>query len=83
MTWRRGRESNPRIKVLQTSALPLGYHAGAIQLDIFMERVTGVGPVSPPWQGDVIPLYHTRLLTILTYFSKLFHSCLGSTKLIK
>ena len=26
--WRRGRESNPRIEVLQTSALPLGYPAG-------------------------------------------------------
>ena len=25
--WRRGRESNPRIRVLQTPALPLGYHA--------------------------------------------------------
>ena len=25
--WRRGWESNPRIKVLQTSALPLGYRA--------------------------------------------------------
>jgi hypothetical protein len=25
--WRRGRESNPRIEVLQTSALPLGYPA--------------------------------------------------------
>ena len=27
VVWRRERESNPRIKVLQTSALPLGYHA--------------------------------------------------------
>src|SRR5262245_30991869 len=26
-SWRRGGESNPRIKVLQTSALPLGYRA--------------------------------------------------------
>src|ERR1700675_117067 len=26
-TWRRGWESNPRIKVLQTSPLPLGYRA--------------------------------------------------------
>src|SRR4030065_1047470 len=25
--WRPGRESNPRIRVLQTLALPLGYHA--------------------------------------------------------
>lgn len=28
-----------------------------------LERVTGVGPVSPPWQGDIIPLYHTRSST--------------------
>ena len=28
LEWRRGWESNPRIKVLQTSALPLGYRAG-------------------------------------------------------
>jgi hypothetical protein len=27
MDWRRGWESNPRIKVLQTSPLPLGYRA--------------------------------------------------------
>jgi hypothetical protein len=27
LNWRRGWESNPRIKVLQTLALPLGYHA--------------------------------------------------------
>ena len=27
LSWRRGWESNPRIKVLQTSALPLGYRA--------------------------------------------------------
>ena len=29
--WRRGWESNPRIKVLQTSPLPLGYRASVIQ----------------------------------------------------
>ncbi len=27
-----------------------------------LERVTGVGPVSSPWKGDIIPLYHTRVL---------------------
>ena len=30
--WRRGAESNRRIKVLQTSALPLGYRAGEVTL---------------------------------------------------
>jgi len=32
--WRRGGESNPRIKVLQTSALPLGYRAFEVKGDI-------------------------------------------------
>lgn len=26
----------------------------------YYERVTGVGPVSLPWQGSIIPLYDTR-----------------------
>jgi hypothetical protein len=26
-----------------------------------MERVTGIEPVSLPWQGSIIPLYDTRL----------------------
>jgi hypothetical protein len=30
--WRRGWESNPRIKVLQTLALPLGYRAAQVGL---------------------------------------------------
>ena len=30
------------------------YHEG------YLERVTGVEPVTSPWKGDVIPLYHTR-----------------------
>ena len=25
-----------------------------------MERVTGIGPVSQPWEGRVLPLNHTR-----------------------
>ena len=32
INWRRGWESNPRIKVLQTSPLPLGYRASTLQL---------------------------------------------------
>ena len=30
--WRRGWESNPRMKVLQTSPFPLGYRAGEISI---------------------------------------------------
>ena len=31
ITFRRGRESNPRIAVLQTATLPLGYPAGSCE----------------------------------------------------
>lgn len=27
-----------------------------------MERVTGIEPVSPAWEAEVIPLYDTRLV---------------------
>ena len=30
------------------------------------ERVTGIGPVSCPWEGHVLPLNHTRDLFIQT-----------------
>ena len=36
-----------------------------------MERVTGIEPVSQPWEGRVLPLNHTRLLlhsNLKTYF---------------
>ena len=26
----------------------------------FLERVTGIEPVSRPWQGRIIPVYYTR-----------------------
>src|SRR6185437_16114192 len=52
--WRRGWESNPRIKVLQTSPLPLGYRAllqqspsrlrGQVKPNL--ERETGVEPAT-------------------------------------
>jgi hypothetical protein len=35
---RRGRESNPRIAVLQTATLPLGYPAGRAQKNEIIER---------------------------------------------
>ena len=56
--WRRGGESNPRIKVLQTSALPLGYRAGLYQFTstnaLFLgiravwRRSGGLGRAAPP-----------------------------------
>ena len=37
--WRRGAESNRRIKVLQTSPLPLGYRALGIKLAFYAAKV--------------------------------------------
>ncbi len=73
--WRRGWESNPRIKVLQTSALPLGYRAAV--LEAFRPPVAWSGrrdsnPRHRPWQGRTLPTellpplgqqYSTRLGT--------------------
>ncbi len=49
--WRRGPESNRRIKVLQTSALPLGYRAhssGAISVAQSSRQSGGLRPVRRP-----------------------------------
>jgi hypothetical protein len=46
----------PVIKVLQTSALPLGY--GALKKEKSGRR--GSNPRPPPWQGDVLPLNYFR-----------------------
>ena len=76
--WRRGPGSNRRIKVLQTSPLPLGYRALAGL------PIGGLAPVRrsqpgwrrraewsgrrdlnsrpSPWQGDALPLSYSRLL---------------------
>jgi hypothetical protein len=32
-----------------------------------MERVTGIEPVSHPWEGCILPLYYTR-----KFYSKFF-----------
>lgn len=42
---------------------------------IFLERVTGIGPVFRPWQGRIIPLYDTRVrrqARNVWYFVKIF-----------
>ncbi len=65
-------EAPPRfelgIKVLQTSALPLGY--GAIQCQQFLCRLLILkkwsggrdsNPRPSPWQGDALPLSHPRI----------------------
>ncbi len=49
----------PGIRVLQTRALPLGYIAIKI-----MEQVTGIGPVTKPWQGFILPLNYTCIFNI-------------------
>ncbi len=49
----------PGMKVLQTSALPLGY--GAIM--IWSGRRDS-NPRPSPWQGDALPLSHFRMVTL-------------------
>ncbi len=76
--WRRGPGSNRRIKVLQTSPLPLGYRAFGRAVFIFSaphrrsqpgwrRRAIWSGRRDlnsrpSPWQGDALPLSYSRLL---------------------
>src|SRR5580693_1478889 len=75
--WRRGPGSNRRIKVLQTSPLPLGYRAlaGLPTLGTGPDRRSQPGrrrravwsgrrdlnSRPSPWQGDALPLSYSRL----------------------
>jgi hypothetical protein len=45
--WRRGWESNPRIKVLQTSPLPLGYRAAIFK---YIEKIRGLSALIATWE---------------------------------
>jgi hypothetical protein len=50
--WRRGAESNRRIKVLQTSALPLGYRALSGDAPLFPKQYRRAAkPKTPPGRG--------------------------------
>ena len=52
--WRRHPDSNWRIEVLQTFALPLGYGAN------FWSGRRDSDPRHPPWQGGTLPLSYYR-----------------------
>src|SRR5438128_1113933 len=73
--WRRRSESNRWIKVLQTSALPLGYAAIIVQtkgeghscrlleFGLRLEPWSGRRDLNPrlrPWQGRTLPLSYSR-----------------------
>src|ERR1700733_10605632 len=74
--WRRGSESNRRIKVLQTSPLPLGYRAPAQYVSVPCKKSPsrvedwsgrklwsgrrGSNPRHRPWQGRALPLSYSR-----------------------
>ena len=74
--WRRGSESNRRVKVLQTSPLPLGYRAPAPYVSVPAEKSPsaesslgtkktwsgrrGSNPRHRPWQGRALPLSYSR-----------------------
>src|SRR5262249_12144821 len=57
--WRRGSESNRRIKVLQTSPLPLGYRALLLKVASLREKVHG-RPESVVVQFDSISPWRVR-----------------------
>ncbi len=75
--WRRGPGSNRRIKVLQTSPLPLGYRATASWSETIPARPGGeaaiwsgrrdLNPRPSPWQGDALPLSYSRLVQVEVY----------------
>jgi hypothetical protein len=50
MSWRRGSESNRRIKVLQTLALPLGYRAASSD-NSKIPRRAALSQSRPPTRG--------------------------------
>src|SRR5579863_4726763 len=74
--WRRGSESNRRVKVLQTSPLPLGYRAPTPYVSVLEEKSPsaeeqpghkkiwsgrrGSNPRHRPWQGRALPLSYSR-----------------------
>ena len=60
--WRRHPESNWGIKVLQTSALPLGYVA-------VWSGKRGSNSRPPPWQGDALPLSYFRIRLCIVFFA--------------
>ena len=54
----------PGIKVLQTSALPLGYGAmnkGLLKSPYFWSGRRDSNSRRSPWQGDALPLSHSRI----------------------
>ena len=72
---------NPRLAVYETATLPLSYsgNSGATALwtsVAFSERVTGIEPVSYPWEGYVLPLNHTRNTNLpILIFLRSFPRC--------
>ena len=57
--WRRHPDLNWGIKVLQTSALPLGYgaesNAAHQSYSVFWSGLRGSNSLPPPWQGGALP----------------------------
>ena len=65
--WRRRPDSNRCIKVLQTSALPLGYAA--------IKKWSGKRDLNPrlqPWQGRTLPLSYSRSESFQLYVKYFF-----------
>ena len=82
--WRRHPDLNWGIKVLQTSALPLGYAAILEFVNkstfyqfhvkiIWMERVKGIEPSQPAWKAGALPLSYTRIFIQFKFFNRALH----------
>ena len=90
--WRRGSESNRRIKVLQTSPLPLGYRAFTDYLSVparkcpldersgrgrFWSGRRDLNPRLRPWQGRTLPLSYSRSTKIILQYGRGGRQCAG------
>ena len=58
--WRRRADSNRRMGVLQTPALPLGYVATSRFVNGRWSGRWDLNPRPSPWQGDALPLSYSR-----------------------
>ena len=61
-------ELNPLQPARQAGALPFGLGAmyPAVYHPAGAERPTGIEPVMPAWQADVLPLHHGRNASLIT-----------------
>ena len=45
-------------------------------MEVFLERVRGIGPLASAWKAEVLPLYDTRILKIFNLQIPIFNQIL-------